>query len=178
MLPNIPQCTRQSLTTKNYQAQNVNSANVEKPWVTFVLYHFPPGLLCPSHSCILLISSGYRASLATGPLHRLRILSLWNCQTSGAQLLSHVQFFTTLWTAINQASLSFTISQSLLKLMSIELVRPSNHLILCRPLLLLPLVFLSIRVFSMSQFFTSGGQSMGLQLQHQSFQRIFRTDFL
>ena len=62
---------------------------------------------------------------------------------------SRVQLFATLWTAANQASLSFTIiSQSLLKLMSIELVMPSNHLILCHPLLLLPLVFLSIRVFS------------------------------
>ena len=92
MLPNIPQCARQSPTIKNYQAQNVNSANVEKPGVTFVLYHFPPGLLCPSHSCILLISSGYHASLVTGTLHRLRILSLWNWQTSGVQLLSSVQF--------------------------------------------------------------------------------------
>ena len=51
------------------------------------------------------------------------------------------------WTAAGQASLSFTISQSLLKLMSIELVMPSNHLILCCPLLLLPSVFPSIRVF-------------------------------
>ena len=52
------------------------------------------------------------------------------------------------WTAACQASLSFTISQSLLKLMSIESVMPSNHLILCRPLLLLPSIFPSIRVFS------------------------------
>ena len=52
------------------------------------------------------------------------------------------------WTAGHQASLSFTISQSLLELMSIELVMPSNHLILCRPLLLLPSIFPSIRVFS------------------------------
>ena len=62
--------------------------------------------------------------------------------------LSHVQLFVTLWTAACQASLSFTITQSLLKLMSIEPVMPSNHLILCRPLLLLPSVFPSIRVFS------------------------------
>ena len=54
----------------------------------------------------------------------------------------------TSWTATHQASLSFTISQSLLKLMSIELVMPSNHLILCPPLLLLPSIFPSIRVFS------------------------------
>ena len=64
------------------------------------------------------------------------------------QSLSCVQLFKTLWTAALQASLSFTISQSLLKLMCIELVMPSNHLVLCRPLLLLPSIFLSIRVFS------------------------------
>ena len=64
------------------------------------------------------------------------------------QLLSCVQLFVTRWTAACQASLSFTISWSLLKLMSIESVMPSNHLDLCRPLLLLPWVFLSIRVFS------------------------------
>ena len=62
--------------------------------------------------------------------------------------LSRVQLFVTLWTAARQASLSFTISQSLLKLMSVESVMPSNHLILCRPLLLLPSIFPSIRVFS------------------------------
>ena len=54
------------------------------------------------------------------------------------QLLSHVQLFATPWTAARQASLSFTVSQSLLSLMSIESVMPSNHLILCCPLLLLP----------------------------------------
>ena len=64
------------------------------------------------------------------------------------QLLSGVRLFVTPWTAARQASLSFTISQSLLKLMSIESVMPSNHLILCRPLLLLPSIFPSIRVFS------------------------------
>ena len=64
------------------------------------------------------------------------------------QLLSHVWLFVTPWTAAQQASLSFTISWSLLKFMSIESVMPSNHLILCHPLLLLPLIFPSIRVFS------------------------------
>ena len=62
--------------------------------------------------------------------------------------LSHVQLFVTPWTAAHQASLSFTMSQSLLKLMSIESVMPSNHLNLCRPLLLLPPIHPSIRVFS------------------------------
>ena len=64
------------------------------------------------------------------------------------QQLSHVLFFVTPWTAALQASLSFTISWGLLKLMSIESVILSNHLILCRPLLLLPSVFPRIRVFS------------------------------
>ena len=64
------------------------------------------------------------------------------------QLLSHVQLFATPWSAARQASLSITNSRSLLKLMSIESVMPSNHLILCHPLLLLPSIFPSIRVFS------------------------------
>ena len=69
------------------------------------------------------------------------------------QLVSHVQFFATPWTAAHLASLSFAISQSLLKLISIELVMPSNHLILCCPLLLLPSVFPNIRVFSKESAF-------------------------
>ena len=64
------------------------------------------------------------------------------------------------WTAACQASLFFTISWSLLKLMSIEPVMPSNHLILHCPLLLLPSILPGSRVFSMSQLFTSGGQSI------------------
>ena len=62
--------------------------------------------------------------------------------------LSHVPHIATLWAATRQASLSLTISWSLLRLMSIESVMPSNHLILCRPLLLLPSIFPSIWVFS------------------------------
>ena len=64
------------------------------------------------------------------------------------QSLSRVRLFATLWTAARQASLSFTISQSLLKLMSIESMMPCNHLIPCCPLLLLPSIFPSVRVFS------------------------------
>ena len=67
---------------------------------------------------------------------------------SSAQSFSRVYLFATPWTTACQASLPIANSQSLLKLMSIELVMPSNHLILCRPLLLLPSVFPSIRVFS------------------------------
>ena len=67
---------------------------------------------------------------------------------SSVQLLSHVQLFTTPWAAARQASLSLTNSRGLLKLLFIESVMPSNHLILFHPLLLLPSIFLSMRVFS------------------------------
>ena len=69
--------------------------------------------------------------------------------------------FVTPWAVAHQASLSITISQSLFKLISIRSVMPSNHLILCHPLLLLPSIFPSIGSFQMSQFFASGGQSIG-----------------
>ena len=69
-------------------------------------------------------------------------------QFSSVQSLSYFQLFATPWTAARQASLSITSSQSLLKLMSIKSVMPSNHLILCCPLLLLPSIFPRIRVFS------------------------------
>ena len=69
------------------------------------------------------------------------------------QWLSHVQLFATPWTATCQASLSITNSWSLIKLMSIESVMPSSHLILCRPFLLLPSIFPSIRVFSNESVF-------------------------
>ena len=78
------------------------------------------------------------------------------------QLLIRVQLFATPWTTTRQASLSITNCQSLLKLMSIESVMPSNHLILCHPLLLPPSIFPSIRVYSNESVFTSGGQSIGL----------------
>ena len=81
--------------------------------------------------------------------------SVWKCwigwednQFSSFQSLSCIWPFATPWIAAGQASLSITNSQSLLKLMSIELVMPSNYLILCCPLLLLPSIFPSIRVFS------------------------------
>ena len=67
---------------------------------------------------------------------------------SSVQSLSRVQLFVTPWTAARQASLSITNSWNLLKLMSIESVMPSNHLILCHPLLLLPSIFPTIRIFS------------------------------
>ena len=69
-------------------------------------------------------------------------------QFSSVQSLSRVQLLETPWTAAHQTSLSITNSRSLLKFMSIESVMPSNHFIICRPLLLLPSIFPSIRVFS------------------------------
>ena len=80
---------------------------------------------------------------------------------SSVQSLSHVQLFVTLWTAVCQASLTITSSWSLLKLMLIESVMPSNHLILCHPFLLPPSIFPASESFLMSQFFALGGQSIG-----------------
>ena len=83
------------------------------------------------------------------------------------QSLIHVQFFVTPWTAAHQASLSFIISRSLLKLMSIESVMSSNYLTLCCPLLLLHPIFPSIRIFSNESLHQV---AKVLELQHQSFQ--------
>ena len=93
---------------------------------------------------------------------KLRYVSL---QFSSVQWLSHVWIFVTPWTAVFQPFLSNTSAQSLLKLMSIELVMPSKHLflpLLNRPLLLLPLIFTASGSFQMSQFFVSGGQSISV----------------
>ena len=83
-------------------------------------------------------------------------------QFSSVQSLSHVQLFATPWITARQASLSISNSQSLPKLMSIESVMPSNHLILCRPLLLLPQPLPASRSLPMSQLFTWGGQGIGI----------------
>ena len=96
---------------------------------------FSGSLFCKYHKLLTLSSFGiYLFSLYTG--------------CSSVQLLSHVQLFATAWHAVCQASLSITKSWSLPKLMSIELVMPSNHLILCCPLILLLSIFPSIKVFS------------------------------
>ena len=105
---------------------------------------------------------------------------IWNSSGeyfSSVQLLSCVQLFATPWTAARQTSLSITNSQSLLKLVSIESVMPSNHLILCCPLLLPPSMFLSLRVFPCKSLHQVT-KVLEFQLQHQPFQWIFRTDFL
>ena len=104
-------------------------------------------------------------------LNNVRII----CDVSSVQLLSRVQPFATPWTAACQASLFITTSQCLLKLMSVESVMPPNHLILCRPLLLLPSIFPSIKGVTSSH---QVAKALEFQLQHQSFQWILRTDFL
>ena len=95
------------------------------------------------------------------------------------QLLSHIRLFATPWTTACQASLSLTISRSLLKLISIEPVMSANHFILCHSLLLLPSIFPGIRVFS-NEFssFHQVAKVLDLQLQHQPFRWMFRIEFL
>ena len=101
-----------------------------------------------------------------------------NNSVQPVQSLSPVWLFATPWTAAHQTSLSITNSQSSLKLMFIELVMPFNHLILCCPLLLPPSIFPSFRVFSNELAFYMLAKVLELQPEHQSFQWIFRTDFL
>ena len=99
-------------------------------------------------------------------------------QLSSVQLLSRVWLFATPWIAACQTSLSITNSWSLLKLMSIDSVVPSSHLILCRPLLLLPPIPPSIRVFSRVNSSHEVAKVLEFHLQHQSFQWTPRTDLL
>ena len=88
--------------------------------------------------------------------------NIYSVQFISVQSISCVHLFTTPWTAAHQASLSITNSQSLLKLVSIESVMPSIHLILCHPLLLPPQSFPESGSFPVNQFFASGGQSIGV----------------
>ena len=96
---------------------------------------------------------------------------------SSVQSLSHVRLFVTPWTAARQASLSITNSWSSPKLMSIESVMPSNHFILCRSLLLLPSISQHQGLSNESVLRIRWSKYWEFQLQHQSFQWLFRTDF-
>ena len=118
-------------------------------------------LRCSAHSSLITHSISRNTKQGLGPWVHTQPHHVDIPQFSSVQSLSHIQLFATPWTAACLASLSITNSWSSRKLMSIESVMPSNHLILYHPLLLLPSVFPSIRVFSMSQFFASGGQSTG-----------------
>ena len=105
-------------------------------WFKGYVYRNPPVSL-------MYVSSETMVSIGYFPLK-----TIWQSPFSSVQSLSCVWLFAVPWTAIRQASLSITNSQSLLKLMSTPSVKPSNHLILCRPLLLPTSILLSIRVFS------------------------------
>ena len=91
-----------------------------------------------------------------------KLLNHLAVQFSSVQSLSHVQLFATPWTAASQDTLPITNSQSLLRLMSTESVMPSNHLILCHLLLLLPSIFPALGSFQMSKLSASGSQSIGV----------------
>ena len=111
--------------------------------------------------------------------HMTTHVCIYSHQFSSLQSLSHVRLFVTPWTSASQASLSITNSRSSLKPMSIELVMPSNHLILCCPLLLLPLIPPSTRVFSnQSALHIRWPKYWSFQLQYQSYQWTPRTDLL
>ena len=109
----------------------------------------------------------------------------WVCVITGepqdfidvVQSLSCVWLFVTPLRAACQASLSLTIPQSLPKFMSIASVMPSSHLILWRPVLLLPQSFSASCAFPMNQLLTSDAKILEFQLEHQSFQWLFRVDF-
>ena len=113
-----------------------------------------------------------------------RLFTIWATRETQLNLCS-VQFSSSVtsdsvtpWTAARQASLSITNSWSPPKPMSIKSMIPSNYLILCRPLLLLPSIFPTTGSFQMSQFFASGGQSIGVSASASVFQLIFWTNFL
>ena len=114
----------------------------------------PPGKVLESNFVVSAYDGLFWKFLMHSLLRALRIPAFYpetfflNIQFSSVQSLSHMQFFAAPWSAACQASLSITNSWSLLKLKSIESVMPSNHLILCHPLLLPPSIFPSIRVFS------------------------------
>ena len=112
-------------------------------------------------------------------LKRKEILTCHSVQFSSIQSLSRVQLFVTPWTVAHQASLSITNSRSLLKLMSIASVMPSNHLILCCSLLLLPSMLPSIRVFSKeSVICIRWPKYWSFSFSISPFQWIFSADFL
>ena len=129
-----------------------------KRWVTFLWIH-------------LVTSMGHCGTLLA-PV----IVEAWIKMKIVVQSLSHVWLFLISWTAAHQASLSFTISWSLLKLMSIGSVMPSNHLILSQPLLILPSIF--PRIFWWVDSLPQMAKVLELRFQYQSFWWIFRAYFL
>ena len=142
---------------KNKVSQCFHCFPIYLPWsdgtrchdLHFLMLSFKPTFSLSSFTFIKrLLSSSSLSAIRVMPSAYLRLLIFLPVQISSVQYLSHVQLCATPWTAARQASLSITNSWSLLKLVSIELVMLSNHLILCHPLLLLRSIVPSIRVFS------------------------------
>ena len=146
------------------------------PFISYLRLSFSPTipyLLSLLQSITLLVCSP-----STSPCMSAVVLDYCTFQgaiSSGQSL----RLFVIPWTAALQAALSFTISQSLLKLLSIESVMPPSHLILCHPLFLLPSIFLNISVFSNESVLRIRRQKYwSFSFSIRSFQWIFRTDFL
>ena len=127
-------------------------------WVQFLDWKDPLEKEMATHSCILAWEIPWTEEL--GGLQSTG-LQVEHVQFSSVQLLSRVRLFATPWTTACQVSLSITNSRRLLKLMSIELMIPSNHLILCRPFSSCLPSFPASVSFQMSHFFASGGQRIG-----------------
>ena len=142
-------------------------------WLTFASIL----TLWKSSTCIL-GAVLYTLSISFSVLHLPMFTGYTSLMFSSVQLLSRIWLFGTPWTAACQASLTITNCQSSLKLMSIESVMPSNHLILCQTLLLLPSIFPNISLFQWVSSSHQVATVLEYQVQHQFFQWIFRTDFL
>ena len=148
--------------TWKHQGPPLGQENVDYPCVGIAIYLEDPIAAKAQKSCSIVL---------------LKELTEFFSVSQSVQSLSHVQLFVTPYTAVHQASLSITNSWGLFKLVSIGSVMPSNHLILCHPLLMSS-IFPSIRVFF--KWVSSSHQVAKvweLQLQHQSFQWVFRVDF-
>ena len=147
---------------------------MQETWVQFLGWEHSLEKEMETHFSILSVKSHGQRSLVG--------YSVWGHKRVGHNLttssVQSVQLFVTPWTAARQASLSMTNSWSLLKLMSIMLVMPSNHFILCHLLLLPPSIFPGIRVSSRVGSSHQVAKVLEFQPQHQSFQRTLRTDFL
>ena len=179
--PILPQIFR-----KEAGSGNPTLGEMETPWLFRLMWLFQPQTplcfgvtrLVHIHKCKFIHYGCYRGITGHGGDRILRELAP-TVHISWVQLLSRVLLFANLWTAACQASLSITNSRSLLKLMSIELVMSSNHLIPCHPLLLPAFnLFQHQGLFKWVSSSHQVAKVLEFQLQHQSFQWIFRTDFL
>ena len=140
--------TQKTLNSKNNLGRE-HSWNYQVPWLQTILQSYS------NQDSVVLTQKQKYKSVGQDRNPWDKPIHLWSSRINSVQLLSHVWLFAAPWTTAHQASLSITNSQSLPKLMSIESVIPSNHLILhcpllilCCPLLILPSIFPSIRVFS------------------------------